>query len=320
MSENLPWDNIKKPSNAEFYVRMVSDTKGIPLFWGKDGMGRCLFIIKLSGDQSKLFEQEIVQAQGMKLDLRSAGTDGLQNMIITLEKHVNRDLFFAMCKTLIFTLKDINESATALSFALKQIKRWKAFMAGRWKLSSKEIRGLFGELTFLLKMMNRLNEHVALNSWNRPKPDQQDFSFGDMAVEIKTLSGKERNSVHISSEDQLFSLSGKLFLKIYRLSAMQESDGAISLNKLIKQVAERISDPSMSEMFNNKLVASGYTELHEYDNPKFIVSEERLYCVTNDFPKLIRTELPEGISNVHYEIKLEKIENFLAKNNFLWEK
>ena len=42
---------------------------------------------------------------------------------------------------------------------------------------------------------------------------QQDFIFDNTALEVKTLSGRERNSVRISSEDQLDSLNDRLFLK-----------------------------------------------------------------------------------------------------------
>ncbi|WP_254229107.1 PD-(D/E)XK motif protein [Agrobacterium salinitolerans] len=42
---------------------------------------------------------------------------------------------------------------------------------------------------------------------------------GNTAVEIKSLSGTERSTVRISSEDQLESLNDNLFLRIYRLTA-----------------------------------------------------------------------------------------------------
>lgn len=44
---------------------------------------------------------------------------------------------------------------------------------------------------------------VAVEAWLGPEKSHQDFIFGNTAVEIKSLSGTERSTVRISSEDQL---------------------------------------------------------------------------------------------------------------------
>ena len=322
MSKTSPWADIETPGK-DYNVRKVPETNGVPLYWGRDKAGHCLFIIELSGDQSDLFRRQHVRVQGIRSDLRLFGTkNGTQGMVITLEKHVDQDIFAAMCQTLIAALRDITDSATGLSVALAHVKRWKAFMAGKRRgiLSPEEVRGLFGELTFLGQVLKRINEQDALNSWGGPESVQQDFILGDMAVEVKTLSGRERNSIRISSEDQLYSTSSRLYLKLFRISEISESDRAVSLNDLVKRIAEGISDHSALELFYDKLAVSGYVELPEYDSPEFVVSEERLYCVNNDFPRLIRSELPNGVSNVRYGIDLESIKTFLVRNDILWGK
>ncbi len=322
MSNSSPWADIEMPGQ-DYNVRKIRETKGIPLYWGRDSVGHCLFIIELSGDQSELFRSQHVKVQGIKSELRFIDTSKTLGMVVSLEKHVDQDLFFAMCQTLITVLREVTDSATGLSVALVQIKRWKAFMAGRKRglLSAEEVRGLFGELTFLQQMLDQCStEADALTSWEGPESIQQDFILGNMAVEVKTLSGRERNSIRISSEDQLESLNDKLFLKVFRISVMPDSDRAMSLNGLVRLIADRLSDHTTLEMFYDKLAKAGYVELTEYDNPRFIVSEERLYGVGDSFPKLIRSELPEGVSNVHYGIDLERIKTFLVRNNVLWEK
>ena len=292
------------------------------MYWGRDSAGQCLFIVELSGDQTELFRRQHVHVQGIKSDLRFVDANKPQGLVISLEKHVDQDLFSAMCHTLASALREVTDSATALAVALAQVKRWKAFMAGknRGLLSLEEIRGLFGELTFLRQLLDHGSEQNALNSWEGPELVQQDFIFGNTALEVKTLSGRERNSIRISSEDQLYSLNDRLFMKVFRLSEIPDSVEAVSLNGLVKRITDDISDHVASELFLDKLARVGYTELHEYDNPKFIVSEERLYCVRDDFPKLIRSELPDGVSNVRYSIDLEKIKPYLVENDILWEK
>jgi len=321
MNKSSPWADIETPGQ-DYNVRKIPETQGIPLYWGRDSVGHCLFIIELSGDQTELFRSQHVKVQGIKSELRFIDTNKSQGMVISLEKHVDQDLFSAMCHTLIAALREVTDSATGLSVALAQVKRWKAFMAGKKTgvLSPEEVRGLFGELTFLRQFLGRTSEQDALKSWEGPESAQQDFIFGNTALEVKTLSGRERNSVRISSEDQLDSLNDRLFLKVFRLSEMPESDRAVSLNELVKKIADTFSDHSALELFYDKLAKAGYAELNEYDKPVFIVSEEHLYCVNDDFPKLIRSELPDGVSNVRYSIELESMTAFHLKNDILWEK
>ena len=321
MSKTSPWADIETPGQ-DYNVRKIPETKGIPLYRGRDSAGHCLFIIELSGDQTDLFKRQHVRVQGIKSELRFIDTSNSQGMIITLEKHVDQDLFSAMCQTLIAALREVTDSATGLSVALAQVKRWKAFMAGKKRgvLSPEEVRGLFGELTFLRQAIERTTEQEALAAWQGPDSVQQDFISGNMAVEVKTLSGRERNSIRISSEDQLESLNDSLFLKVLRLSEMPGSDRAISLNGLVRQIADAISGHSAIELYYDKLAVAGYAELQEYDNPKFVVAEENLYCVNKEFPKLVRSRIPEGISNVRYGVDIERIKKFLIKNDVLWEK
>ena len=62
------------------------------------------------------------------------------------------------------------------------------------------------------------------------------------SVEVKSLSGRERNSVRISSEDQLEALTSSLYLAVYRLSEMPESDKSISLNELVETTESELDD------------------------------------------------------------------------------
>ena len=76
----------------------------------------------------------------------------------------------------------------------------------------------------------------AVEAWLGPERSHQDFIFGNTAVEVKSLSGAERSSVRISSEDQLESLNDALFLRVYRLSSLADAAGARSLNEIVTAV------------------------------------------------------------------------------------
>lgn len=213
------------------------------------------------------------------------------------------------------------ERTVGLSVTLAQIKRWKAFLAGRKArtLTAEEVRGLFGELTFIRQLIREgFTEKKALESWQGSEGSHQDFIWGNKSVEIKCLSGRERSTVRISSEDQLEAVNDNLFLRVFRLADMSGSEKARSLNDLAREVEGVFSDSEALENFSNKMAKAGYVELHEYDNPKFIVAEEKSYRVTNEFPRLIRSEIPEGVVRVGYEIELESIKPFECNDQEIW--
>lgn len=315
MSESSPWDDIAIPG-ADFNVRQVPGNHAVPCFWGRDTSGACLFVIEILGNHMVQFRKDAVSVNGIEVDLRG-GNPGQQHLVLTLEKQVDRDLFEGLCRTLASALERATDSASSLAIAQTHIRRWKTFLSGRGgqRLSPQEVRGLFAELTFLLELMdNQVSITAAVDAWLGPEKSHQDFIFGNTAVEIKSLSGTERSRVRISSEDQLESLNDGLFLRIYRLSNLPDANGARSLNKIVATVEERLDDAEAVVAFDRKLVAQGYAPLPDYDGPLFVVSEVHSYRVENDFPRLIRSRLSAGITEVAYNIELEAIAPYQCDN------
>lgn len=305
MPEPSPWDNIDTPE-ADFNVKRVAGTMAVPCYWGRDTAGACLFIMELEGSHAGAFRNNIVRINGIEVDLR---TDiGIQRLVLTLERQADRDLFEGLCRTLARSLENASDSEGSLALALIHLRRWKAFMSGRGHhLSPEEVRGLFAELTFLLELIRHLGATEAVGAWTGPERSHQDFIFENTAVEVKSLSGTERSSVRISSEDQLESVNDNLFLRIYRLSNLPDSPNARSLNSLVADVQLELDSSKAVEEFDSKLAALAYAPLPEYDSPLFVVSETISYRVEGEFPRLIRSQLPAGTSRVAYDIKLESI-------------
>lgn len=320
MSNKTPWENIKTPK-SDLSVRQVRASGDIPLYWGKDSFGQSVFIVELEGDHVDIFKKNIVEVKGLKIDFSVTGAKKNQGLIITLERQVDEDLFFQLFKTLIKAVSGITDSATGLSVALAQIKRWKKFLAGAGSkvLSSEEVRGLFAELLFLKAMLEKgYPELFSCEAWQGPESAHQDFVFDNVAVEVKSLSGRERNSLAISSEDQLESLNDRLFLKVYRLTDVSQSDQAVSLNQLVTEIDDSLKDPIAVTVFSEKIAKAGYIPIDLYDLPGFLTSSEMTFDLTDDFPRLVRSKLPAGITKVRYEIKLENIASFECRHSQIW--
>jgi Putative PD-(D/E)XK family member, (DUF4420) len=314
MSNISPWDVITVP-NVDFNVLRIPGERSVPCFWGRDENGSCLFIVELNGDHSTLFRRNAVVVMGLSVDLRSGGS-GHQRLVLALDLHADRDLFESFCSTLITALLIAGDSATALSIVFSHLKRWKLFMSGRSgpRLSDDAIRGLFTELVFLRELIASIGSEDAVEAWLGPEQSHQDFIFGNTAVEIKSLSGRERREVRISSEDQLEALSDKLYLRVYRLSSLADVADALSLNEIVAIILSEISAAEVIVEFHRKLVAYGYVPLIEYDKPRFAVSEIRTFSIGNDFPRLVRSTLPKGVTKVGYAIQLETIDIFMVDN------
>jgi len=308
MAEPSPWDGIATPGR-DFNVRQVAGDTAVPCFWGRDAAGACLFIVELEGDYSAQLRRDPVTVRGIGVDLRADG-NAHQRLVLALEDEVDRDLFEGLCRTLLTALGHASDSAGAFAVALAHLRRWKAFLSGRAAqlLSPEEVRGLFAELIFLLELLDAGRDGTAaVEAWLGPEKSHQDFIFGNTAVEVKSLSGTERSSVRISSEDQLESLNDELFLRIYRLSALAEAPGARSLNALVQTIEGRLAAAEALEAFDRRLVTHRYAPLPDYDEPEFVVSEVRTYRVEGQFPRLMRSQLPEGVAKVSYDIRLEAI-------------
>ena len=314
MADSSPWDGIAVPG-TDFNVRQVPRATAAPCFWGRDTTGACLFIAELQGDHTDQFRKNVVTVHGIDVDLRG-GVTGQQRLVLTLENQDNRDLFEGLCLTLASALERATDSTSSLSVALTHVRRWKTFMSGRSQhLSAEEVRGLFAELTFLLELIDRQpSSSVAVEAWLGPERSHQDFIFGNTAVEIKSLSGTERSTVRISSEDQLESLNDALFLRIYRLSSLSDASGSQSLNEIVAAVQTHFGEAEAVEAFDRKLVAHGYAPLPNYDSPRFVVSNVHSYRVGDGFPRLIRSQLPEGLDRVAYDIRLEAIAPYSCDN------
>lgn len=310
MSEPSPWDGLSVPK-SDYIVLQASAKTAVPCFWGRDNQGACLLIIELSGDHTAQLRKNAPAINGIDVDLRS-GAEGSQRLVLALQRETDRDLFAGLCVTLVSALENATDSSSSLAIALAHLRRWKAFLAGQGAqlLTAEQVRGLFAELKFLSELIQKCGCAEAVAAWLGPERSHQDFIYGNTAVEVKSLSGAERSSVRISSEDQLESLNEELFLRVYRLSNMAESASAQSLNDLVKDLQSQLTDADAIEEFDRKLAVHGYAPLPPYDEPRFVVSEIRSYRVENEFPKLVRSALPGGIAKVGYDIKLEAIAQY----------
>lgn len=168
-----------------------------------------------------------------------------------------------------------------------------------------EILGLVGELL----LINRLVRHrpELWKGWNGPMGSACDFSWGTLDIEVKAshLSGEPR--ITVNGLDQLEPAEGRSLL-LYHSILSANPIGTVSVPELADSVRALIQDP---EEFDERLSHAGYL-LEQKDlwlEHRFTLHEVAMYSVTDDFPRIRKTDfpdgcLPSGIARLRFDVML----------------
>lgn len=168
-----------------------------------------------------------------------------------------------------------------------------------------EILGLVGELL----LINRLVRHrpELWKGWNGPMGSACDFSWGTLDIEVKAshLSGEPR--ITVNGLDQLEPAEGRSLL-LYHSILSANPIGTVSVPELADSVRALIQDP---EEFDERLSHAGYLQEQKdfWLEHRFTLHEVAMYSVTDDFPRIRKTDfpdgcLPPGIARLRFDVML----------------
>jgi len=114
--------------------------------------------------------------------------------------------------------------------------------------------------------------------------------------------------------------NGKLWF--FSLRLREEKGTENTLPSLISLCKEKLkNNPEAISKFENVLDLAGYSSVHdnEYSEFKFRVVDEKLYEVTDEFPRLIIDSLirgiPPGVGSIEYNINLDGCDNLCIANS-----
>lgn len=202
------------------------------------------------------------------------------------------------------------------------LNRWRKFWGGVSKqaLSDEEVKGLFGELWFLLLwLLPKGLSHV--EKWVGPTGARHDFEWTASAIEVKTTTSLRGHIHRIHGLEQLDPPeSGALYL--YSLRLRQEGTSSNTLPLLVHKITELLKpEPALLELFESRLAQAGYSPVHndQYSDYRFRVIDERVYVVNNLFPRLtldyFKDGLPHGVERIDYDINLEGCHDYILFTN-----
>lgn len=202
------------------------------------------------------------------------------------------------------------------------LEKWRKFWGGASKniLSEEQIKGLFGELWFLLLWLLPQDVNY-IDNWVGPTGARHDFEWLNMAVEVKTTTSIRGHIHRIHGLDQLDPPEdGDLYF--FSLRIRQERTATNTLPLLIRRI-ETLLEPNLSllELFELRLANAGYSPVHaeQYSEYRYRVVDERVYVVDNDFPRLsvdtLRGGIPNGVEKIDYDINLEVCRKNIVTSN-----
>ena len=298
--ENLSnqWENTLRIERGYTFV----DTEPLECYIGYDDKLRRTLLILSSSGAVKVPPS----SKSVEINQRQR-RDGSFNLTLSLLSKNETAVFIEMCCDLLEASENTYDEVVALKKFWQRYNHWQNLFANAKNdlLSDERQRGLIGELLFLREQITdgrSLKE--AVSGWTGALKEHQDFSYGEMWYEIKTVM-EQAEKVRISSIEQL-SLERVGELVIYRLAKTASED--FTLNSLVKELSGLLSkNPSAAQKFEVLLFQTGYVEREEYDEQFYQVAEVMKFTVDKKFPRLTKNNLPSAIVEASYSLNLREL-------------
>jgi len=307
-------------SGEKIIARLAVPEMSRKLYVGIDSMKQRHLLVPIEKDEEKYNDSESKGLSILTRELIIKGTEQKRYIDIICQDVSGHIIFDAIAGDIAEKLdKGIPKEVIA-----NVIGKWRNF----WKktsqeiMSSNEIIGLFAELWFLSYwLLPKVDKLETVNRWHGPFASRHDFEWVGKSVEVKATINVQSRVHKIHGIDQLSPpLNGELLL--FSLRLREEHGADKNLPDLIALCKEKLKDnvDALSK-FENILVISGYSPIYdeEYSKFKFRIVDEKLYKVTDEFPRLIKESfidgIPSGVGVVEYSINLDGYDNLCVANS-----
>lgn len=249
------------------------------------------------------------------------------NMIVVQLKDAESIGEFAyLCEKVVDEIKQQSDIKKAVKAFVNSLERWKKLFERKRTegLSKEEQQGLYGELTYLGKLISRYDCSVAVPFWVGSNRALRDFQGKNWAVEVKTTVSNNPEALTINGERQLDdTMIDHLFL--YHLSVEASNSTGESLPDKVATIREQLKDdlPTLN-LLNNKLFEAGYFDLQDnlYKERCYKFRKERFYEVKDKFPRITESGtygILDGVGDVHYKISIATCEEYEVSENKVLE-
>mgnify|MGYP001335273781 CR=1 FL=1 len=312
LSLDNPWSGIEGAAKVgELRARRADATHPYDFFWALDAKGRKLFLYRGSELDTECITPCL---KGVAVEQTS------DRLILRLIDGSTEDIFTALCRSLLNRTRRVPSATLVADVVLRHVEMWQRFFgrSNAGLLSDQELRGLFGELSFLQSELMPRFGHSAVLFWNGPTGAPQDFTVGTAAFEVKTRRVGGPAAVTISSAPQLWPLGGSLHLVCYGIGdALEQGDTAQSPAALVDDIRASLANAEARDTFEDRLLQAGYVDRPEYANRFFAISPARFFEVREGFPRIVAEHVPAGVRSVQYVLELQAFLPFENEPNWM---
>ncbi|MEJ8841897.1 PD-(D/E)XK motif protein [Lacibacter sp. H375] len=272
-------------------------------------------IIDATGINSSFIEPFV--GKGMKLErvFEKASPDRIL-LMLSLTDIIYSEVFDVLLEDCISSLANLNDKTESLNVFANRLSAWKKLLETYTEsgMSTTEQQGLFGELVILLRLLKKFPDKSMqlLTAWQGPDKFQQDFQTNEWAAEVKTTTSND--SVIIANESQL-NASGLKHLFLWHITLDKYAEKGVTLNNLVIELKLLLKNSSAAlKLLNLRLAAIGYF-FHQsflYEKSGYLIRQEKIYLVEDGFPSLTLKNIPIGINEVKYTLKLSACTSFIT--------
>jgi hypothetical protein len=245
---------------------------------------------------------------------RQRAVDGRWTLTLELQVHALTDAFVSLVSDLATKSATAASERAALEIFLETLAEWQELLTARAdRLSESALRGLIAELWFGFE--SEAHGHPvpeAAHAWAGPLRGAQDFQFPAPGhhFEVKSLR-PSHTIVEISSEEQLD--GDDIKLAVVTVEDAAASSGGITLPGLVTSIRSRLKDGADRAEFNRRF-ARLFVDPDDpwYSERAYVVRRLQVFDVSEEFPALRRSRLPEAITRTTYRIDVQYILQFLV--------
>lgn len=299
------WEELHPNGTDEPVFKRVDADHPLDFYIGRDLLGDRLLML-LTDAEPEVFPP----SKAMEVT-RSQRRDGRWAVTFRLADADLANMFSYLCGDLVESSRQCPKE-NAASYVLGRYLRWKRLFerARTGLLSESTLRGLVGELLFLVESSAQYGYTSSVNAWMGPNQADQDYRFPDKWFEIKTIRPGATH-VTISSLEQLdvgIEYAGELVL-LPLDQANAEQPNSFTIVDIIDVIREAlVFHPGAAIAFEEKLQDIGYADHPEYEQQWFTLGTPMRFEVTSDFPRLRRLEVALAIANATYQLDISALD------------
>ncbi|MFT5433610.1 MAG: hypothetical protein ACI9OJ_004316 [Myxococcota bacterium] len=273
--------------------------------------GRLALLLDLPTSALKRTRADFGRSRGLevRVDTLESGPSGTVRVVVIVGAPEFRSVFVILAGEIISEIRKCESAERALIALLSQLTRWKRFLErfGARGLGDDAQVGLYGELLTVIELAEMVGMSAAVRAWRGPGGSPQDFEMGDIALEVKATRGGPPHVLRISSVKQLDPPDGiQVFVRHVQLDRRRGSEATLpALVEALRAAVDEASPASRPEL-EARLHDVGYLDAHsgDYGDVEYKPLKATLYEVRESFPRLRRSELPDGVGDVQYGLQL----------------